>query len=146
MTYKYSKQVGENAAKAVGIDLPISSKQSIEVCNFLRNRKLTVAKKLLEEVMRMDRAVPFKRFTGGVGHRKGNMASGRYPVKTCSKILTIVKSAEANAQNKGLNSNNLVLTHISANTGTRIQRHKRKGARRAKMTHIEVILEEKKND
>ncbi len=146
MAYKYSKQTGENVAKAVGIDLPISSKQSIEVCNFLRNRKLTVAKKLLEEVMRMDRPVPFKRFTGSVGHRKGPMASGRYPIKTCTNILKIIKSAEANAQNKGLSSNNLVLTHISANTGTRIQRYKRKGSRKAKMTHIEVILEEKKND
>ncbi len=141
--YKYSTRTGENSAKAVGVNLPISPKRSLEVCNFIRNRKLLVAKKLLDAVQKKETPVPFTRFNKGLGHRKGNITSGRYPIKTCFQILKILKSAEANAQNKGLNSNNLVIKHISAQKGTRVQRHKRNGSVMAQLTHIEVVLEEK---
>ncbi|PIN80783.1 50S ribosomal protein L22 [Candidatus Woesearchaeota archaeon CG10_big_fil_rev_8_21_14_0_10_30_7] len=140
----YSTKPGENSAKALGTNLTISPKQSIEVCSFIRNRKLQVAKKMLEEVLTKTIAVPFTRYNKGLGHRKGNMASGKYPLKTCSQILKLLNSAESNAQNKGLNSNNLVITHINAHRGTRIQRHKRVGSTTAKLTHVEIVLEEQK--
>lgn len=141
---KYSTKISGNSAKALGINLPVSPKTAIEVCSFIRNKKLNNVKKILEETIKKEKPIPFKKFNKGVGHRKGKITAGRYPVKTCAQILKIIKSAEANAQNKGLNSKDLVLAHINAHRGTRRQLHKRTGTTTAKTTHVEVILKEEK--
>ncbi|MCX6707825.1 MAG: hypothetical protein NT001_06870 [Candidatus Woesearchaeota archaeon] len=77
--YSYSHQDynKETMSRAVGRDLNISTKQSIEICNFLRGMNIPMAKTILNDVMELKAAVPFRRFTNGVGHRKGDMASGR---------------------------------------------------------------------
>ena len=78
--YNYAHKGGENSAKAVGIELPISAKAAIEVCNFIRGRKVQAAKQLLADVATQKQAIPFRRFTDSVGHRKGKgMGSGRFP-------------------------------------------------------------------
>ena len=143
MAYKYSTGIGENCAKAVGMALPISRKQSIMVCNFIRNKNVKLAKKLLAEVIDLKRAVPFTRFNDDMGHKAG-MAAGRYPVKACKNILKIVESAEANAQFKGLSTADLTIRHASAQKGPDTWHYGRHIRRRAKRTHIEIVLEEKK--
>ena len=50
--------VEEKTARAVGRDLNISTKQSIEICSFIRNRDLKTAKGFLQDVMKKERAVP----------------------------------------------------------------------------------------
>ena len=128
MVYKYASQKysKDHMAKAVGTSLPISVKKSVEVCNFIRHRNLATAQKLLEEVMAMKRAVPYKRFNSDTGHKAGKgMAAGRYPVKTCQEILGVLKSVEANAQFKGLSTANLVISHICANEAARPFHHGR---------------------
>jgi len=64
----------ELMARAVGRDLTVSTKQAIEICNYLRKRKLAQAKMLLEKVIEKKQAVPFKRFVNGLGHKAGKMA------------------------------------------------------------------------
>ena len=142
--YNYSrKDIGENAAKAVGVGLNISTKQSIEVCKHIRGRSTTAAKKILNEAIALKKAIPFTRFTNGVGHRRGDIGSGSYAPKTCGEILKLVESAEANAQYKGLNSSNLFLIHVSAQQGPGQWRYGRKRRQRMKSTHIEIVVEEK---
>lgn len=143
MAYKYSTPIGENCAKAVGVALPISRKQSIMICQFVRNKNVQLAKKHLAEVIQMKRAVPFTRFNGDVGHKPG-MAAGRYPVKACEHILALLESAESNAQFKGLSTSDLIVSHISAQKGPDTWRYGRHIRRQAKRTHIEVVLEERK--
>jgi len=143
MAYRYSTSIGENCAKAVGMALPISRKQSIMVCNFIRNKNVQLAKKHLAEVIDLKRAVPFTRFNDDMGHKAG-MAAGRYPVKACKNILKIVESAEANAQFKGLSTADLTIRHASAQKGPDTWHYGRHIRRRAKRTHIEIVLEEKK--
>jgi len=143
MAYKYSTPIGENCAKAVGVALPISRKQSIMVCKFVRSKNVQLAKKQLTEVIQMKRAVPFTRFNGDVGHKPG-MAAGRYPVKACEHILALLESAESNAQFKGLSTSDLIVSHISAQKGPDTWRYGRHIRRQAKRTHIEVVLEERK--
>ena len=58
-TKKYDK---ENMAKVVGRALPISTKFSIEICNFIRNMSTSNAKEMLKGVVEGKRAVPFKIF------------------------------------------------------------------------------------
>ena len=41
----------ENIAKVVGKDLPISTKLSVEICNFIRYKELRKAKYLLQEII-----------------------------------------------------------------------------------------------
>ncbi|MBW3001805.1 50S ribosomal protein L22 [Candidatus Woesearchaeota archaeon] len=143
MSYKYSTNIGENCAKAVGLALPISRKQSIMICKFIRNKNVQLAKQHLSEVILKKRAVPFTRFNDDMGHKAG-MAAGRYPIKACQNILALLESAEANAQFKGLSTADLVVMHASAQKGPDSWRYGRHIRRQAKRTHIEIVLEERK--
>lgn len=122
-------------------DLAISTKQSVEVCNFLRNRRLEQAKSLLNEVIAKKRAVPFKRYNRDTGHKPG-IAAGRYPIKTCKEILRLLDSVEANAENKALDTKNLVLFDIRANQGPGQWHYGRKRRRKMKRTHIIIQVKE----
>lgn len=129
-------------ARAIGRSLPISFKQSIEICNFIRNKSINYAKNTLNGVVNEGRAIPFKRFNKDVGHKK-NMAAGRYPKKASSEILNLINNVEANAQFKGLNTSNLVITHINANKASLVTHFGRKRSRRAKRTNVEIVVQEK---
>lgn len=138
-TKDYNK---ENMARALGISLPISFKQSIEICNFIRNKDVNYAKGVLSEVIDHKRAIPFKRFNKDMGHKK-RVGPGRYPKKASTEILNLINHVEANAQFKGLNTANLVITHINANKGSKVMHFGRKRSREAKRTNIEIAVQEK---
>ena len=104
----------EHIAKASSLNLAISTKHSIEICNFLRYKPLSFAKAYLEDVAEMKKAIPFNRFNKDMGHKKG-MSAGRYPVKAAKLFLVLLNSAEANAQFKGLNTSGLKITKILSN-------------------------------
>lgn len=142
--YKYSfKEYNkESMGKALGSGLPISTKQSIEICNMIRGMSLVRAKKMLNDTIEKKAPVPFRRFTNGVGHRKGNMAAGRYPGKASENILSIIESAEKNAQQKGLSTSKLRLVHISAQKAAKQISSGRHRGRTKKNTHIEVVVGE----
>lgn len=134
----------EIEARAFGRDLPISTKQAIEVCNWIRRKNVQKVKSMLDSVIKIKVAVPFKRFNRDMGHKRGRMAAGRYPVKASENILSLLKSAEINAQANGMNVQGLFIKEIIANQGAGVQRHGRKGAVDAKRTHVEIVLGEKK--
>ncbi len=142
--YNYSiKQMEEeNIAKAVGRALPISTKQSIEICNFIRQMPLEKAMKKLVDVINKKSAIPFKRFSDNIGHKK-EMAAGRYPEKACGKILKLLEAVEANAQFKGLSTANLVISHICAHKAARPWHYGRQRRRKMKRTNVELIVEER---
>ena len=144
MAYKYSTKAEENNAKAVGVGLPISTKQSVMICQYVRGKKLQMAKQMLSETIGLKKPVPFTRFTNGLGHKPGKMAAGRFPIKACQHILEIIETAEANAQFKGLSTPDLVVKHISAQKAANTWRYGRQSRIKAKRTHVEVVLEEKK--
>lgn len=146
--YSFEKYKPETMSKAVGRTLPVSTKHCIEICNHLRGRKLGSAKKILQQAVDMERPIPFKRFNDDVGHKKGSYSSARYPVKAASAILKLVESCEANAQNKALNTEEMVIVHMNAHRGSQQFRHGRHRRRMMKRTHVEVVLEEvsKKED
>ena len=49
----------------------------------------------------------------------------------------------ANAQFKGLNTANLVITHINANKASKVMHSGRKRSRSAKRTNVEIVVQEK---
>lgn len=140
--YSFQSYDAEKMARAVGRDLSISTKQSIEICKFLRRKNIQKAKAFLNDVVAKKRAVPYKTFTGGAAHRPGQMAGGKYPMTAAAAILSVIENAEANAQQKGLNTANLSLVHLSAQQAAKPHHAGRFRGRRMKRSHVEVVVAE----
>jgi large subunit ribosomal protein L22 len=129
------------SARAIGRNLSVSSKQCIEICSHIRGRKLETAIAILERVRKKEEAVPFRRFTNGVGHRPGKMAAGRYPMKAAGEFLELLRGVKANASAKGLGGE-LIIAHLAANRAARPVRNRSKHRGSFKRTHVEVIVTE----
>jgi len=88
-TWRYSRELDpERTAKAALRDVSMSYKATVETLRLIRGRRLEDAKRILEEVVRMERPVPFRRFNRKVAHKKGIPGAGRYPVKVAKKPPT----------------------------------------------------------
>lgn len=124
----------EKFAIVNGRDLPISKKQSVEVCRFIKGKKIDDALKMLNEVIKEKRAVPMR---GEIPHRKG-MMSGRFPKKTSYYFIKLLKSLSANALKKNLDISNLKI-HAMANTAARPARGGR-FRRKFKRAHVTLIV------
>jgi len=140
----------EKTAKASGRELRVSHKASREVCRAIKGMMLANAKAYLKAVVAKKKAVPFKRYKKKLGHRAGltKAYAGRYPVKAAEQILRVIESAEANAENKGLDVDRLRILHAVAYPGVKIKRympraHGRASPKYETTTHIEIVLEEK---
>lgn len=138
-------------AIASGRDLRISYKHAVEICSSIRGRSLKNAKDFLNEVIEMRRPIPFKKYKGKVGHRRGlhKWYAGRYPVKAAKAILKILKEAEANAEYKGLDIDNLWIIHAAAHKGTKIRKYIQRAFGRStpyfqQLVHVEIGLEERR--
>ena len=141
-TFKSYNEV--NMARAIGMALPISFKQSVEICRFIRNKNISNAKEMLQDVVKKKAAVPFRRFNFDLGHKK-KIGPGRYPQKASEEFIKLIENVEANAQFKGLNTSNLTIAHISAHRAGKIWHFGRKSRRRMKRTNVEIIVEETAN-
>jgi ribosomal protein uL22 len=140
--YGYQK-TEENTAKSVGRNLDVSPKQGVEICKYIRGKSVARAKAILESAIAEKVAIPFTRFTNGLGHKPG-MSAGRFHPKACSLILKVLKSAEANAKNKGYNSNDLKIVHSSMQIGTKNHHYGRKRRSIFKNSNIEIVVQEVK--
>ena len=130
-------------ARAIGTALPISFKQSVEICGFIKNRNVSDAKKILQGAAEKKAAIPFKRYNWDLGHKK-KMGPGSYPEKASKEFIRLIESAEANAQFKGINTSNLIIAHISAHKAGKAWHFGRKSRRKMKRTNIEIVVGEKK--
>jgi large subunit ribosomal protein L22 len=145
--YNYStKANAENMAKAVGRDLPISTKHAVEICNEIKGMSTEKAKKFLKDVLAEKIPVRFRRFPHGIGHRKGKFGTGRYPKKACEVFLTMIESVEANAEDKGLSVSDLVILHMRPQRAALQWHYGRQRRVSMKRSHLEVIVEEKKKE
>lgn len=148
--YAYNKKDNEaKTARAMAKSLKISPKHCVEICNALRGMEVDKAKAYLNDVIDMKRAVPFKRHNKKVGHRKGleGWPTGRYPVKAANQILKVLENAEANAEYKGMDTDKLVIEHISSHRGVVIRGAIPRAFGRVTpfntpTTHIQIVLEE----
>ncbi len=130
-----------HSALAKSLNLPVSTKHCVEIANAIRYKSTEYAKRYLEDVVALRRAVPFNRYKRNVGHKAG-MASGRFPEKAARQFIKLVNSVEANAQFKGLNTSDLKIVKMTANiapipSGGGRLRHK------TKRTHLEIVVREK---
>lgn len=129
-------------ARAIGMALPISFKQSVEICDFIKNKNVNDVKKNLQNVIDKKTAIHFKRYNWDLGHKK-KIGPARYPERASKEFIKLIESVEANAQFKGLNTSKLVIAHISAHKSGKSLHFGRKTRRKMKRTKIEIIVEEK---
>ena len=109
--------------KRCGRDLNISFKEAVELCRYLKGRKLEEAKEILEEIIELKRAIPFRTFKKKVPHHKYDNTSGpsRYPKKVAKAMLKILESLEANAEFKGLELSRIKLVHLALRKDIRLK-------------------------
>jgi large subunit ribosomal protein L22 len=137
----------EITARAIGRELSISPKASVEVCREIRGMMVEDAIQYLEDVIALKRPVRYHRYNGQVGHRKGKkFGAGRFPKKTAKAILDVIRHAQHNAEYKGLDSDNMRITHIASSRGMIVEgymprAHGRSTPFNHETANIEVVLE-----
>ena len=136
----------DTSAKAIGKEMPISPKFTREICGMIRGMKVNKAIDTLEGVIALETPVPLKRYNKRVSHKQG-VGPGRYPKKAATAVLGVVKSAVANAEYKGLNTDDMVIRTISASRGRVTPGHMARAHGRATewnqdTVNLEVIIEE----
>merc|ERR1711908_32305 len=112
------------------------------------------AKHYLEDVLEHKRVIVFRRFCGGVGrtaqakNEGSTNGQGRWPKKTVKVLLDLLRNAESNAENKGLDMDSLFVSHIQVNQAQKGRRrtyraHGRINAYMSSPCHVELTLSEK---
>lgn len=140
----------EKTAKASAREIKVSHKAAREVSKAIKGMMLTNAKEYLHQVILKKKAIPYTRYIKKLGHKGGlpKFFVGRYPIKTAQHVLKLLQSAEANAENKGLDTEKLQIIHAAAYQGIKLKRftpraHGRASPKYNTTTHLEIILQEK---
>jgi len=122
-----------------GNDLPISTKESMDICSMIRGRSTEKAIKMLEEVIAFKRVVKMNKRE--VPHQKGKgVMAGRYPMNASREFIRMLKQLNANAIVNGLE---IEKCKIFCKADFASRPYKRGGAK-FKRTHVLLKLETKK--
>ncbi len=110
---------------------------------------LDKAIELLESVIEEKAWIPYRRHKKKRGHHPGmkKWPAGGHPVKASKMILKILKNAEANADDKGLDIDRLKVVHAAAHRGRTYKAFIERAFGRStpyfeNTTHVEIVLEE----
>jgi large subunit ribosomal protein L22 len=146
--YSARSDPGEGV-KASGRDLRISPKAAREICKSIRRNSLDEARRFLQDVIDMKRAVPYRRHKKEVPHKAGldKWYAGRYPVKAAREILKVLDSLEANCEDQGFDVERVRLVHVCAQRARVLKRFVPRAFGRSSpnyehLTHIELLAEE----
>ena len=120
-----------------GVSLPISTKDSVEICRFIKGKKIDKAIEDLEDVLKFKKAIPMR---GEIPHRKGKgMMSGRYPLKPVTYFIKMLKNLKANSNVNGIEEP--IISEAIPNKASRP--YGRFGAIKRKRTHVKIKTIEK---
>eukprot|EP01026_Neomeris_dumetosa_P013276 TRINITY_DN14642_c0_g1_i4.p2 TRINITY_DN14642_c0_g1~~TRINITY_DN14642_c0_g1_i4.p2 ORF type:complete len:189 (-),score=22.89 TRINITY_DN14642_c0_g1_i4:225-791(-) len=150
---KYAREPDNptKSCKARGSDLRVSFKNTREAAKAIKGMDLTQAKQYLEDVLEHKRCIPYRRFCGSMGrtaqakNEGSTTGQGRWPKKSCEVLLSMLKNAESNAETKGLDVEELYVSHIQVNQAQKQRRrtyraHGRINPYMSHPCHIEMIL------
>ena len=146
----YQKEIkGKKTAKAYLANQPISVKYATEFCREIKGKKIEKMEKKAQDILDHKTFLPLRKYRKKVAHRKGNTESktktGRYPKKTMQVFLKLFDLVKANADYKGLDAENLIISHAFASIGFRRMKFQSKGRiagrrRKSKSTHVEIAV------
>jgi large subunit ribosomal protein L22 len=130
---------GNRLVSARAVNVNCHSKHCFEVARAIRNKTASQALELLESVIRIESdridihrkatAIPFRRGNKmrhrnragprSLGHRKGKIGPGRYPVKASKEFIKLINSAMNNArhEHEDIEPEDMVITHVAAHRG-----------------------------
>jgi large subunit ribosomal protein L22 len=140
--YSFQNFDSKNMIKVSGKNMPISHKQCYEIANFIRGKHVDAAIKLLENVIVQKTAVPYHRFNRDICHKAGGVGPGRYPKYASLLIIGLLKNLKGQAQDKGLETNKLVIMHAAMQKGAKLRHYGRKMGLVRKNTHFELVAKE----
>ncbi len=126
MKYTFTP-TSEKHCRAYGSGLRISTKHSVTVCRILSGMNMMKGKRLLENLV-----------------AKKSDLDGKYYTNTAKEMLALLKSAESNAEFKGLDTEKLII-FASAHRGFTFFRPRRMKMRRdkRKVTNLQFVLVQK---
>ncbi len=137
---KYNKNT---MAKAKLLYQNISTKDSIEIAKAIRGKSLEKSIEMLKKVVEKKQPIKYTRFIQeSAGHKPG-IGSGKYPVKAAEAFITLLELVKNNAEQKSLDEEKLFIIHVKADKASRPWRYGRHRGRKAKRTHLEIVVEEK---
>jgi large subunit ribosomal protein L22 len=128
-------------AKAMAYEINVSPKHCAEIFKHIKGMKASQAKTYLQNVIDKKESVPFKRYARNVGHKRyqSGWGAGRYPAKASGEIIKLIKHCEANAEYKGLDSENMKIIHGTSKKGRVIQGIMPRAMGRATPWNIETV-------
>lgn len=156
---KYSKEVDNTtkAAKARGTHLRVHFKHCREIGHAIKGMSLSKAQSYLKNVLQYKEAIPFTKYTAGIGrHAVGKQykAPGdkvSWPQKATKTFLDLLRNIESNAEVNKLEIPKVVITHVNCNQAPKMRRrtyraHGRINAYMSSPAHVEIIAEEKNEE
>ncbi len=117
----------QTSAKSYGAK--ISFKKSMELCKPLVGKRVSFVKTFLQNLIDQKESL-----------------NGMYYTNTAKDFLTLVKSAEANARQKNMDTEKLFIRILKADKGYKFVRPKSLAkfrGRKAKITNLQITVEEK---
>ena len=139
------------SASSRGSYLRVSYKNTHETAEAFNGWIVDNALAYLDAVADKKRAIPFRKYAGSIGRasqgKEFGVTKARWPVKSVKFVSDLLKNARANADAKGLNTENLVVSHIQVNQAPKQRRrtfraHGRINAYQSSPCHIEIHLTE----
>ncbi len=117
--YKYSFKLSGDAAKKSALaqfhDVDASYKDLTQVLGAIKGKRVAEANKILDDAIALRKAIPYRKFNKGMGHRASlGGQKGRYPKKECTLVKALLRNAVANATHKGLDEKRLFVKQAAA--------------------------------
>ena len=134
------KKVKKSEAIVNAYSVPISTKYSIAVCRFVKNKRIDKAIEDLEMVIAKKKAVPMR---GEYAHQRGKnkyaSGAGKFPKIASEHFINILKTLKANAEYNQMDEP--IISEAVANFAARPLG--RFGRHQKKRTHIQIKCVEK---
>lgn len=135
---KPAKKIKKDEVSVNAKSVPISTKYAMNICKFIKGKRIGDAIRDLEQVMLLKKSIPMK---GEYSHRKGKgMSGGAFPKRASGYFIVLLKSLAGNANNHEIDEPFIV--EASANWAP--SPRGRFGRVRRKRTHITLRAREMK--
>jgi ribosomal protein L22 len=135
---KPTKKIKKEEVYVNAKSVPVSTKYAINICKFIKGKRIGDAIRDLEQVRLLKKSVPMK---GEYSHRKGKgMSGGAFPKNASGYFIVLLKSLAGNANNHEITEP--IIVEASANWAPAPKG--RFGRVRRKRTHITLRAVEMK--
>lgn len=150
MQFKYAFQNYDRTrhVRASLREKTISHKHAREIAVKIKGMSIETARNYLQDVIRLKRAVPFRRYHNEVGHKSDTgVMSGRYPQKAANEFVKLLDNLESNAEYRGMDLDRLKIINATVHKGRKIERFTPRAMGRASpkiniLTHVELVAQE----